>query len=163
LSWKTQAQEPEYKPYQEREEKKPERFSKFDSLPLLVDSFFTEFKKKDYPLINKFIPDMAYIKIIFDTFDVEYNAQKLAFRQQRYLRTAQVRYKKLQKKLKKKDYTPEKFVLDRIGYSYGVTDKEIEYCYVTLYCKQRKKEVEIRFLAVLLNGLWFVGDEFYLL
>lgn len=157
------AQDPEYKPYQEKEERKPERFSQFDSLALMVDSFFNEFKRKDYNLINKFIPDIAFIKILFDTLEVEYNAQKLAFRQQRYLRTAQVRYGKLHKKLKKKKYSPEKFVLEKVHYSYGMNENQVEYCYITLYCKEKKRSAEIRFLAVLLNGLWFLGDEFYLL
>jgi hypothetical protein len=156
------AQEPEYKPYQELEEKPMERYSEFDSLPLLVDSFFREFRQKDVNKLTKFIPDMAYVKVLFDSMEVDYTAQKLAYRQQMYLRRAQVRYSKLHKKIKKIKFDTEKCVLEKYDYDCGEADKNRIFCYVSMTCKEKKKSIKVRFLVVLLNDLWFVGDEFYL-
>ena len=45
---------------------------------------------------------------------------------------------------------------------HGEDAKGNEYSYITVTCTHRKKVFELKYLAIMLNGKWFVGDELLL-
>ncbi len=131
----------------------------FDSLPEMCDSFFTQLKKEDVNTIKSFVPTMKYLKITFDTLAVEYTLDKVVIRQQMMLRSLQRQYLKILKKAKKDKLKMRHLVYQKTDYDYGEDEKGNRYCYVTVHCNKRKKEYELKYVAIRLNGMWFLGDE----
>lgn len=131
----------------------------FDSLPEMCDSFFTQLKKEDVNTIKSFVPTMKYLKITFDTLAVEYTLDKVLIRQQMLLRGLQRQYLKVLKKAKKDKLKMRHLERKNTDYDYGEDEDGNKYCYVIVHCNKRKKEYDLKYLAIQLNGMWFLGDE----
>lgn len=131
----------------------------YKELPVMCDSFFITFIRKELVGLKKFVPRVKYLKETFDTLAIEYREEQVIYRQQLLLRTLQKDYKKILKKAEKNKVSIHKLVKIKTDYEYGEDEKGNKYCYVTTVCQKRKKSYELKYLAILLNGSWFVGDE----
>lgn len=131
----------------------------YKDLPVMTDSFFSMFKRKDLAGVKKFVPRVNYLKETFDTMAIEYREEQVIYRQQLLLRTLQKDYKKILKQAEKSKTGIHKLILKSTDYEYGEDEDGNKYCYVTTLCYKRKRIYELRYLAILLNGSWFVGDE----
>lgn len=134
----------------------------YDSLPQMCDSFFNELKNEDLSSIKKFVPQIKYLRSTFDTLDIEYNEQKVILRQQLLLRTVQKDYRKIIKNAEKNKLKLKKLVHADREYEYGVDDKGNRYCYVTDICKKKKHTYNLKYVAIMLNGKWFLGERLLL-
>jgi hypothetical protein len=131
----------------------------FDSLEVMIDSFYIQLKYEDIGSIKKFVPTRKHLRATFDTLDVEYNENKVVVRQQMVLRGLQKDYHKILKKNKKAKVRFKTLTKKNIIYNYGVDKDGNEFCYITIELKKRKKEYELKFLAIRLIDKWFIGDE----
>ena len=131
----------------------------YAELPELCDSFFSSLKYEDITTINAYIPEKSYLKATFDTMDIEYNETRLLVRHQNLQFNLQKQYKKLLKKAAKQKLKLKYLEKQKIEYEYGTDDKGNQFCYVTLFCNKRKREYEVKFLAIKLIDKWFIGDE----
>lgn len=133
----------------------------YDSLPILIDTFFRSLSQEDLATMKDFVPDMKYLKYTFDTLNVDYNLQMVVSRQQMILRGLQKDYKKILKKAKKDKLKLKRLVVDTVDYEFGEQER-YKYCYVTVHCVKKKKKYDMKFLTMELLGNWFIADEFYL-
>ena len=131
----------------------------FDSLPVMCDSFFTQLRKEDVNTIKSFVPTMKYLKSTYDTLAVEYTLDKVVIRQQMLLRSLQKQYLKILKKAKKDKLKLRHLEHQKTSYDYGEDDDGNAYCYVTVKCNKKKKNYQLKYLAIRLNGMWFLGDD----
>ncbi len=131
----------------------------YDSLPVLVDSFYSEIKLQDISSMKKFVPTMRYLKATFDTLDVEYTDNKVLVRQQMLLRGLQKDYRKILKKNEKAKVKFRHLNLESTEYDFGEDEEGNRFCYVTMHLKKRKKEYEMRYIAIVLIDKWFIGDK----
>ncbi|MBT8327925.1 MAG: hypothetical protein KJP21_09390, partial [Bacteroidia bacterium] len=84
---------------------------------------------------------------------------KVVIRQQRLLRSLQRQYLKVLKKAKKDKLKMRHLDHKKTDFDYGADEDGNRYCYVTVQCNKRKKEYELKYVAIQLNGMWFLGDE----
>ncbi|PCJ64594.1 MAG: hypothetical protein COA58_12720 [Bacteroidetes bacterium] len=131
----------------------------FDSLPEMCDSFYITFLKKDLGGMKKFVPQVKYLRATFDTMSIEYREDQVIYRQQMILRNLQKDYRKILKNSEKSKLKLKRIERGKTQYNFGKDDDNNRYCYVTVNCKRRKHQYELKYLAILLNGSWFVGDE----
>ena len=131
----------------------------YDSLPELCDSFYVAFHAGQIAKFEKYVPQRLFLKSTFDTLQIDYRAEQVVFRQQMILRNLQKSYLKIQKKSAKDRLRISTLLRGETKYDYGIDDKENEFCYVTILCTKRKHTYEVKFVAIKLNGYWFVGDE----
>jgi len=131
----------------------------YDSLPIMCDSFYVMLLREDLTEMKKFVPRMKYLKSTFDTMAIEYREEQVVYRQQMLLRNLQKDYKKILKYSEQSNLNIKRLEKEKTRYEYGRDEQENKYCYVTVLCKKNRKEYELKYLAILLNGHWFVGDE----
>ncbi|MBR9860247.1 hypothetical protein GYB22_05775 [bacterium] len=131
----------------------------FDTLPELCDSFFAQLKNQDIKDIKKFVPEVGFLDSMYDTMNIESNAANTVYRQQIIQRKLEMQYKKMIKRAEKENINLKKLELDRHELKYAADDKGNEFCFVTIHCKRNKREYEVRFTAIKLNGKWFIGDD----
>ena len=131
----------------------------YDSLPIMCDSFYVMLLREDLTEMKKFVPRMKYLKSTFDTMAIEYREEQVVYRQQMLLRNLQKDYKNILKYSEQSNLNIKRLEKGKTIYEYGQDEQENKYCYVTVLCKKNRKEYELKYLAILLNGHWFVGDE----
>ena len=131
----------------------------YDSLPIMCDSFYVMLLREDLTEMKKFVPRMKYLKSTFDTMAIEYREEQVVYRQQMLLHNLQKDYKKILKYSEKSRLNIKRLEKGKTIYDYGRDEQENKYCYVTVLCTKNGKEDELKYLAILLNGHWFVGDE----
>jgi len=131
----------------------------YDDLPEMCDSFYIMFVKQDIVGVKKFVPRVKFLRATFDTLSIEYREEQVVYRQQLLLRKLQKDYRKILKSAEKNKIIIKKIVRTVTDYAYGQDEDENRFCYVTVTCKRRKHEYELRYLAIILNSKWFVGDE----
>lgn len=131
----------------------------YDNVPVLADSFYRMLMKEDINEMKKFVPNVKFLRATFDTLAIEYREEQVIYRQQMLLRGLQKDYHKILKKSEKERINLQKIEVTNTHYEYGMDEKDNEYCYVTVMAKRRKHDYEIKYLAIKLNGKWFVGDE----
>ena len=131
----------------------------YDSLPQMCDSFYSAFMKKDPSGLKKFVPQVRYLKATFDTMAIEYREDQVLYKQQLILRSLQKDYRKILKQAEKDKFSFKRIERGKTKYKYGKDDNGNRYCYVIVTCKKKKHTYELKYLAILLNGSWFVGDE----
>ena len=131
----------------------------YDSLPIMCDSFYVMLLREDLTKMKNFVPRMKYLKSTFDTMSIEYREEQVVYRQQMLLRNLQKDYKKILKYSEQSNLNIKRLEKEKTIYDYGQDEQENKYCYVTVLCKKNRKEYELKYLAILLNGHWFVGDE----
>ncbi len=134
-------------------------FFLYDSVPQLVDSFFVELKFEDLASIKKFVPKMKYLKATFDTLAIDYKLDQVVVRQQVFLKNLQKQYRKIIKHAEKNRLRLKQLVRGETNYNFGKDEKGNEFCYVAVICFKRKKKYELKYVAIRLNGKWFLGDE----
>jgi hypothetical protein len=131
----------------------------YDSLPRMCDSFYVLCGSEKMEDFKNFVPDIKYLRATFDTLAIEYREEQVVYRQQMLLRNLQKDYKRVLKFAKKEKLKISKLEKGNTDYDFGKDAKGNEYCYVTVTCMRRKKEYELKYLAIRLNKKWFVGDE----
>jgi hypothetical protein len=131
----------------------------YDSLPMMCDSFYAMFIQEKLSGLTDFVPDVKYLKATFDTMDIAYRYEQVVYRQQLLLRNLQKDYKKILKRCERNKIALHKLEVERTEYDYGKDEKGNRYCYITVHCKRRKNTYELKYLAIRLNGTWFVGDD----
>ena len=131
----------------------------YDSLPIMCDSFYVMLLREDLTEMKKFVPRVKYLKSTFDTMAIEYREEQVVYRQQMLLRNLQKDYKNILKYSEQSNLNIKRLEKGKTIYEYGQDEQENKYCYVTVLCKKNRKEYELKYLAILLNGHWFVGDE----
>ena len=131
----------------------------YDSLPAMCDTFYRAFLTQNLSNLKPFIPQVKYLRATFDTLAIEYRREQVLYRQQLMLRLLQKDYKKALKYVEKNNINLKKIVLGESSYDYGKDEKGNRYCYVTMRQTRRKNTYELKYLAIVLNGHWFVGDE----
>lgn len=131
----------------------------YDSIEVMCDSFFIQFKTEDITGLKEFVPNYKHLKATFDTLDIEYNLNKVVVRQQMLLRNLQKQYGKILRKAKKRKLKLKSLTYIRAKYEFVQDEKGNEFCLVTMHCNKRKHNYEIRFIAIKLNDKWFVGDK----
>ena len=131
----------------------------YDSLPAMCDTFYRAFLTQNLSNLKPFIPQVKYLRATFDTLAIEYRREQVLYRQQLMLRLLQKDYKKALKYAEKNNINLKKIVLGESSYDYGKDEKGNRYCYVTMRQTRRKNTYELKYLAIVLNGHWFVGDE----
>jgi hypothetical protein len=131
----------------------------YDSLPKLCDTLYKAFIREDLAGLKPFVPEVRYLKSTFDTLSIEYREEQVIYRQQLLYRSLQKDYKKIIKYAKKSRINMHKLERGEVAYNYGENEEGYEYCYVTTEFKKRKHIYELKFLAIILNGHWFLGDD----
>ena len=131
----------------------------YDSLPIMCDSFYVMLLREDLTKMKRFVPRMKYLKSTFDTMAIEYREEQVVYRQQMLLCNLQKDYKNILKYSEQSNLNIKRLEKGKTIYEYGQDEQENKYCYVTVLCKKNRKEYELKYLAILLNGHWFVGDE----
>lgn len=131
----------------------------YDSLPIMCDSFYAMLLKEDLGEMKNFVPRLKYLKSTFDTMAIEYREEQVVYRQQLLLRNLQKDYKKILKYADQSKLGLKRLEKEKTLYDFGRDEQGNKYCYVTVLCKKNKKEYELKYLAIMLNGHWFVGDE----
>ena len=137
----------------------PDTQQLYTSLPEMCDSFYATFISNDMTGFKKFTPRVKYLKETFDTLAIEYREEQVLYRQQMLLRNLQRSYKKITKYTEKNKIKLNKIENSGTDYRYGEDEQKNRYCYITVYCTRKKHEYELKYLAIQLNGHWFVGDE----
>tara|TARA_B110000902_G_C13866872_1_gene421302 strand:+ start:42 stop:569 length:528 start_codon:yes stop_codon:yes gene_type:complete len=131
----------------------------YDSLPAMCDTFYRAFLTQNLSSLKPFVPQVKYLRATFDTLAIEYRPEQVLYRQQLMLRLLQKDYKKALKYAEKNKIHLKKIVLGESSYDYATDEKGNRYCYVTVLLTRRKNTYELKYLAIVLNGHWFVGDE----
>lgn len=131
----------------------------YDSLPAMCDTFYRAFVTEDLSNLKPFVPQLKYLRKTFDTMDIEYRPEQVVYRQQLMLRLLQKDYKKVLKYAKRNKINLKKIEQGEREYDYGKDEDGNRYCYVTVNAIRRKHTYELKYLAIMLNGHWFVGDE----
>lgn len=131
----------------------------YDSLPKMCDTLYRAFIREDLAGLKPFVPEARYLKSTFDTLAIEYREEQVVYRQQLLYRSLQKDYKKIIKYAKKSKLNMRRLEKGTVTYNYGKNEEGYEYCYVTTECKKRKHAYELKFLAIILNGHWFLGDD----
>ena len=140
-------------------QQKPDTQQLYTTLPEMCDSFYATFISNDMAGFKKFTPRVKYLKETFDTLAIEYREEQVLYRQQMLLRNLQRSYKKITKYTEKNKIKLNKIENSGTDYRYGEDEQKNRYCYITVYCTRKKHEYELKYLAIQLNGHWFVGDE----
>ena len=120
-----------------------------------------KFKLEDVSVIALFVPTDSFLWSMFDTSEVQYKASDIALQQRRIQGDLEKDYQKMLRKTAKKKIKLRSYSLLKKEYKYGKDDKGNEFCYVTLKCAKKKKELNITFLALKLKDAWFLVDELY--
>lgn len=128
-------------------------------LPALCDTFYKAIADMNPEIIKLFVPDVKFLKGTFDTMDIEFRNDQVIFKQQMILRSLQRDYRKIVKTADKLKINLEKLTRTNLDYNYGKDEQGNQYCYVTQYYQRRKHKYTLSFIAIMLNGHWFVGDE----
>ncbi len=131
----------------------------YDSLPAMCDTFYRAFITENLSNLKPFVPQVKYLRSTFDTMAIEYRPEQVVYRQQLMLRLLQKEYKKALKYTERNKVNLKKIEPTERAYKYGKDDDGNKYCYVTVKAVRRKHTYELRYLAIMLNGHWFVGDE----
>ena len=131
----------------------------YDSLPAMCDTFYRAFITEDIQNLKPFVPQVKYLKSTFDTLAREYRGEQVLYRQQLMLRLLQKEYKKVLKYIRKNKIKLKKIERKSSSYEYGKDDDGNRFCYVTVRCVRRKHTYELKYLAILLNKNWFLGDD----
>lgn len=131
----------------------------YDSLPALCDTFYRAFITENLSNLQPFVPQVRYLRATFDTMAIEYRPEQVVYRQQLMLRLLQKDYKKALKYAERNKINLKKIEPAGRTYRYGKDDDGNRFCYVTVKAIRRKHTYELRYLAIMLNGHWFVGDE----
>lgn len=130
----------------------------YDSLPSMADTFYRAFVTGQLANVKPFVPQLRYLKATLDTAEVEYREEQALYRQQLLLRSLQKEFKKALKYIDKNAIKLNKLEVVKTNYAYDTDDKGNHFCYVTVYLKRRKHEYELKYLTIMLNNHWFVGD-----
>ena len=131
----------------------------YDSLPKMCDTLYRAFIKEDLSGLKPFVPEVRYLKSTFDTLAIEYREEQVVYRQQLLYRSLQKDYKKILKYAERSKITIRRLEKGEVIYNYGKNEEGHEYCYVTTEFKRKKHSYELKYLAIMLNGHWFLGDE----
>jgi hypothetical protein len=131
----------------------------YRSLPKMCDTLYKAFIREDLAGLKPFVPEVRYLKSTFDTLSIEYREEQVVYRQQLLYRSLQKDYKKIIKYAKKSKINFSRLEKGEVAYNYGKNEEGYEYGYVTTEFKKRKHIYELRFLAIILNGHWFLGDN----
>ncbi len=131
----------------------------YDSLPELCDTFYRAFITQNLTNLKPFVPQVKYLKATFDTLSIEYRPEQLVYRQQLMLRLLQKNYKKALKYATKYKIDLSKMEPTNHYYDYSKDQDGNTFCFVTVTTKRRKHTYELKYLAIMLNGNWFIGDE----
>lgn len=134
----------------------------YDSLPAMCDTFYRAFLTQNLSSLKPFVPQVKYLRATFDTLAIEYRPEQAIYRQQLMLRLLQKDYKKALKYAEKNKINLKKIVPGESTFDYAKDEKGNRYCYVTVPLVRRKNRYELKYLAIVLNGHWFVGDELLL-
>ncbi|MFY0644156.1 MAG: hypothetical protein JXR19_06795 [Bacteroidia bacterium] len=131
----------------------------YDSLQELSDSVYHRFINEDIAGIEMITPDTNALRYSLDSTYQEYATSDLLTRR------AQIKIR-LNKSLRQqyKSYRKNKVILgqfkkDKLTYKFGITPQGNEFCYVTIRCSRKKRKLNITFLALKIQGHWFLGDE----
>jgi hypothetical protein len=125
----------------------------------MCDTLYKAFVKEDLTGLKPFVPEVRYLRTTFDTLSIEYREEQVIYRQQLLYRSLQKDYKKILKYANKSKINFRRLEKGEVSFSYGKNDEGHEYCYVTTELKKRKQNYELKYLAIMLNGHWFLGDE----
>ena len=128
-------------------------------LPALCDTFYKAIAQMNPEIIKPFVPDVKFLKGTFDTMNIEFRNDQVIFKHQMILRNLQRDYRKILKTTDRLKINFKKLTRTDLNYDYGKDEKENQYCYVTQYYQRRKHKYTLSFIAIMLNGHWFVGDE----
>lgn len=133
--------------------------SLYDSLPIMTDSFYQSLLMQNVRTIKNFVPTVSHLKSTFDTLDVKYNRADVLMKQQIMQKKLERSYSKILKRAEKRKLTFKRYSVVDKKFTYGKDANGNEFCYVTYICKKNRKKMEISYLAIKLNGCWFVADE----
>ena len=133
--------------------------SLYDSLPVMADSFYQSLLMQNVRTIKNFVPTVSHLKSTFDTLDVKYNRADVLMKQQIMQKKLEHTYGKILKRAAKRKLTFKRYAVADKKFTYGSDANGNEFCYVTYSCKKNRKTMEISYLAIKLNGCWFVADE----
>lgn len=131
----------------------------YDSLPAMCDTFYRAFLTQDLSNLRPFVPQLKYLRATFDTLAIEYRTEQVLYRQQLMLRLLQKDCRKVFKYVAKEKMNLKKMVQEECSYNYAKDEKGNRYCYVTVKLTRRKKVYKLKYLAIVLNGHWFMGDD----
>ncbi len=134
----------------------------YDSLPVMSDTFYRAFLTQNQSNIKPFVPQVKYLRATFDTLAIDYRFEQVLYRQQLMLRLLQKEYKKALKQVEKNNVNLKKLEKGKSSFKYAKDEKGNRYCYVSVPLTRRKNRYELKYLAIMLNGHWFVGDELIL-
>ena len=125
----------------------------------MVDTLHRAFIREELSVLKPFVPEVRYLKSTFDTLAIEYREEQVIYRQQLLYRNLQKDYKKILKYADRSKLTMRRLEKGGVRYDYGQNEEGHKFCYVTTEFKKRKHIYELKYLAIMLNGHWFLGDD----
>jgi hypothetical protein len=125
----------------------------------MSDTLLRAIFREELTSLKPFVPEAKYLKATFDTLAIEYREEQVIYRQQLLYRSLQKDYKKILKYTEKSKLKLRRLEKGEVTYAYGVNEEGHRYCYVSTELKKRKHMYELKYLAIMLNGHWFLGDD----
>ena len=131
----------------------------YNSLEELSDSLLKRFKAEDIPGIELITPDTNALRYSLDSNYVEYATSDLLTRRGQIKSRIRSSLRKQFKAYRKDKVILSQFTKDKLTYKYGTNAQGNEFCYVTIKCSRKKRKLHITYLALKIQGHWFLGDE----
>lgn len=131
----------------------------FSTVEELSDSFYSKLRFQHERTIQLFIPSVGAMARAMDSMNLKYTEAELAIKTEIIQKNVERKYKKILKRAKRDNILFKKFERTNTKYDYGSSEEGYEFCYVTIQCARRSKEMTVYFLAIKLDHHWYLGDE----
>jgi len=153
LSKAVNGQEPEAK------DSLPPKEWQFSSIVELADTAWLALQKNTNTEFLSLVPSLKIIKATFDTLEIKNNPQIIKLKYNYISHKVSKQLKILRKKALRNKLKFKTCELEKINYKEGKDEKNNVFAYVHLECRKSKKTFRIKFVALQLNGFWYIVDE----
>jgi len=137
----------------------PQKEWGFETTAELADTAWWALQRKTNAEFMSLVPTIAIITESFDSLEIKNNSQVIRIKYNYFYHRVNKQLKFLQKKATTFKIKFKTCTLDSVSITEGTDDKGNRFAYITLLSHKNKKEFTIKFVALMLNGNWFIVDE----
>jgi len=131
----------------------------FTSVLELADTAWWSLQKTTNTEFLSLTPSLKIIKATFDSLEIKNNPQVIRLKYNYISFKVSKQLKLLRKKAAKNKLKFKTCELEKINFKEGKDEKNNTFAYVHLECRKSKKTFRIKFVALQLNGYWYIVDE----
>ena len=140
----------------------PPKEWQFTSVVDLADTAWWALQKNTNTEFLTLVPSLKIIKATFDSLEIKNNPQVIKLKYNYISYKVSKQLKLLRKKASRNKLKFKTCELEKVNYKEGKDDKNNTFAYVHLECRKSKKTFRIKFVALQLNGYWYIVDELML-